>query len=109
VCGKGFLRMRIELAGTNVPLNGGIEPLRVEGLKPRAKPRQLARRKLFDGFFDVFGGGHVGDIAFVWGAEKGGMQGVGWVEPFAKPIDLYVANDGYRCAPPILRATGYLW
>jgi hypothetical protein len=45
-------------------LNGGIEPFRVECLKPRAKPRQLARRKLFDGFFDVFGDRHVGDTAF---------------------------------------------
>ncbi|HZE54923.1 MAG TPA: hypothetical protein VE111_16860 [Bradyrhizobium sp.] len=65
--------MRIELASPNVLLNGGIELLRVESLKPRAKPRQLARRKLLDGFFDVFGGGHLGDIAFAWGAKKGGM------------------------------------
>jgi hypothetical protein len=40
------------------------ELLRVEGLEPRTKPRQLARGKLFDGFFDVFGGGHVRDTAF---------------------------------------------
>ena len=73
MCGKGFLGMRIELASANVLLNGGVELLRIESLKPRAKPRQLARRKLFDGFFDVLGGGHPGDIAFAWGAEKGGV------------------------------------
>ena len=46
----------------DISLNRGIEPLRVESLKPSTKPRQLARRKLFDGFLDVFGGGRSGDI-----------------------------------------------
>src|ERR1700692_1536292 len=64
VRGKSFFRMRIELAGTGVTLDGGVEPLSVEGLEPRAKPRQLARGKLFDGLFDVFCVGHVRDIAF---------------------------------------------
>jgi len=59
VRGKGFIRMRIKLAGARVPLDGGVELLRVECREPGAKPRQLARGKLFDGFFDVFGGGHV--------------------------------------------------
>jgi hypothetical protein len=31
---------------------------------------------------------------------------VGWVEPFAKPIDPRIAIDGYHFAPPILRAAG---
>jgi hypothetical protein len=31
-------------------------------------------------------------------------QIVGWVEPFAKPIAVVLNNDGYRFAPPILRA-----
>jgi hypothetical protein len=31
---------------------------------------------------------------------------VGWVEPFAKPNIFATTNDGYRCAPPILRAGG---
>jgi len=62
--GKGFLRMRIELAGTRVTLNHGVELRGIEGLEPCAKPRQLGRGKQFNGFFDFFGGGHVGDIAF---------------------------------------------
>jgi hypothetical protein len=63
VRGKGLFRMHIKLAGAGVLLNGGIEPLGVEGFKPRAKPRQLRRRKLFNGFFDVFGCGHKGNMA----------------------------------------------
>jgi hypothetical protein len=59
VCGKSFFGMRIKPAGEGVPLNGSIELLSVEGRKPGAKARQLVRGKLFDGFFDVFGGGHV--------------------------------------------------
>ena len=62
--GNGFIRMRVKLAGADIPLNGGVESLRVEGLEPGAKPRKLARGKLFDGFLDVFGGGPVGGIAF---------------------------------------------
>jgi hypothetical protein len=65
--GKSFVRERIKLAGADIPRNGGVKLLRVECFKPRAKPCQLARGKLFDGF----GGGHVGDIAFARGTEKG--------------------------------------
>ena len=57
--GKGFVRVRIKLAGARVPFNGSVELLRVEGLEPRAKSRQLPWSKLFDGLFEVFGGGHV--------------------------------------------------
>lgn len=63
--------MRVKLAGADIPLNGGIELLGVEGLEPGAKARQLARGKLFDGLLDLFGGGHVGNIAFVPVTEKG--------------------------------------
>jgi len=75
--------MRIKLAGACIPLDGGIELLRVEGLKPRAKSRQLAWSELFDGFLDVFSGGHDRDIALAGEVEKGGMNPkyVGWVEP----------------------------
>jgi hypothetical protein len=69
---KGFFRMRIKLAGARVPLNGGVELLGVESLEPRAKPRKLARGKLFDCFFDVFGGGHIRHITFARAAAKGG-------------------------------------
>jgi hypothetical protein len=61
---KGLFSMGIKLAGAGVPLNGRVELLCVEGLEPRTKPRELARGKLFYGFFDVFGGSHVRNIAF---------------------------------------------
>jgi hypothetical protein len=70
VRGKSFIGMGIKLAGERVPLNGGVELRRIEGLEPRAKARQFARGKLLDGFFDVFGGGHVANIAFALSAEK---------------------------------------
>src|SRR3984893_1721574 len=63
VRGQGFIRMRIKLAGLGVALDRGVKLPRIEFLEPRAKPRQLARGKLFDGFLDVFCGGHAGDIA----------------------------------------------
>ena len=62
--GTGFLRVSIKPAGADIPLNGGVELLRVEDLEPGAKPPELARGELFNGFLDVFGGGHVDDIAF---------------------------------------------
>ena len=64
VRGERFFRMCIKLASARVPLHGSVELRGVEGFKPRAKPRQLARGELFDGFLDVFGGGPVGGIAF---------------------------------------------
>jgi len=64
VRGKGLIRVRIKLAGRNVPLNCGVELRRVEGLEPGAKPRELARGELFNGFLDVFGSGHINYIAF---------------------------------------------
>ena len=60
--GKGLIRVRIKLAGVDVPLNGGVELRRVESLEPHAKPRELARGKLFNGFLDVFGSGHINYI-----------------------------------------------
>ena len=62
--GYACFGMRIKLAGTDVAVDGVVELPRVEGFKPRTKPRQLARGKLFNGFFNVFGGSHVRDIAF---------------------------------------------
>ena len=49
--GKGLFRVRVKLAGADVPLDGGIKLLRVECLEPGAKPRQLVGCKLFDGGF----------------------------------------------------------
>ena len=60
----------VRLSGACVPLNGGIELFGVEGFEPGAKPRQLARGKLFNGFFDVFGGGHAEDIALTRGDAR---------------------------------------
>jgi hypothetical protein len=61
--GESFIRMRVKLPGACVPFNGEIELLGVEYLEPSAKPRKLARGKLFDGLLDVFGGGHSEYIA----------------------------------------------
>jgi hypothetical protein len=71
VRGERFFRMCIKLASARVRLDGSVELRGVEGFKPRAKPRQLARGKLFDGFLNVFGGSHVKDIALGRDAEKG--------------------------------------
>jgi len=73
VRGEGLFGMRIKLAGTGVALDGGIELPRVEGFKPRAKPRQFAWRELFDSFFYVFGSSHDRDMALAGEAEKGRM------------------------------------
>jgi len=62
--GTCFVRKGIELSDSSVPLDGGIEPFRVKGVEPCAKPRELTRVELLDGLFDVFGGGHSGRIAF---------------------------------------------
>ena len=42
VRGKGFIRMRVNLAGADILLNRGVELLRVEGLEPRAKSREAS-------------------------------------------------------------------
>ena len=62
--GESFIRMRIKPAGLGVALDRGVKLARVECLEPRAKSRQFMRGKPFDGFLDVFSGGHAGDIAF---------------------------------------------
>lgn len=75
MCGESLFRMGIPLAGADVPLNRGVELPGVEGLEPGTKSHQLARRKLLDGVLDVFGGGHVGNIAFAPAAEKDSRMG----------------------------------
>ena len=62
VRGKRFFRMRIELPGARVTLDRGVELPGVERLEPGAKPRKLARGKLFNGSLDVFGGSHIGNL-----------------------------------------------
>jgi len=63
--GKRFFRRCIKLPGAGVTLDRRVELLGVEHLEPRAKPRKLARGKLFNGFLDFFSGGHIGNITFV--------------------------------------------
>jgi hypothetical protein len=87
--GKGFIRARIELAGLSVALDRSVKLLRIERLEPSTKPRQLARVELFDGLFNVFGGGHVGDIALPREAQKGGT--CRWVGGSA-PIGGFIAR-----------------
>ena len=70
--GKGFIGVRIELAGARIALDRGVKLLRIERLEPRAKSRQLARVEPFDSFFNVFGGGHGPHIALPREAQKGG-------------------------------------
>jgi hypothetical protein len=41
VRGEGFFGVRIELARTGIAFDRVVELLRVESLKPRAKPREL--------------------------------------------------------------------
>lgn len=71
VRGESFCRIGIKLAGADVPLDRGVEVPAVKGFEPGAKAFKLARGELFDGFLDVFGGGHVLDIAFTPLTEKG--------------------------------------
>ena len=75
MCGESFFRMRIKLDGAGVSLSGGVELHGIKGLEPRAKPRQLARGKLSNGFLDVFDRGHARNLALGQGAEKG----LGWL------------------------------
>jgi len=69
VCGEGLFGVRVELARTGIAFDGVVVLLSVESLKPRAKPRELARGELFNGSFNVFGASHVGDVAFAGEAE----------------------------------------
>ncbi|HEY0567284.1 MAG TPA: hypothetical protein VGD13_04000 [Xanthobacteraceae bacterium] len=92
VGGKSLIRMGIELTSESVALNGSVELSSIEGGKPGAKARQLARGKSFDGFFDVFGGGHDRDIAFEGVTAKGRRANVS-----ACPLDraaLRLPNGG---------------
>ena len=81
-----LVRQRVKLSGAGIPLNGGIEPLRIEGLEPRTKPRQLARGKLLDGFLDIFGGGHPDHIAVMQFAEKVSSHSY---EPGLRPMRMH--------------------
>jgi hypothetical protein len=61
---ESFIRQRIELPGSGIPLNGGIELFCVVRFEPGAKSRKITRGKLLDGLFDVFSRAHMEYIAF---------------------------------------------
>ena len=66
----GFLCERIKFAGTRVALNGCVETIGIKRFEPSAESRQLARRQLFDGLFEVLGCFHFTSITPTGGSEK---------------------------------------
>ena len=71
---EGFLCKAIELSSRGIALNGGVEPIGVKHLEPCTETCQLPRVQLLDGFFDVFGGHHIRNIASVRRREKGAWE-----------------------------------
>ena len=82
---EGFLRKPIELSSRGIVLNGRVEPIGVKHLKPCTETCQLPRIQLLDGFFDVFGGRHITNIASVRRYEKVGMNADGRITPARSP------------------------
>jgi hypothetical protein len=70
MCREGFLCECVEFSGVHIVLNGGVEPIGVKHLEPRTETCQLPRLQLLDGFFDVFGARHIGNIASARRREK---------------------------------------
>jgi hypothetical protein len=70
MCREGFFCKCIEFSGVRIVLYGRVEPISIKYLEPCAETRQLPRVQLLDGFFDIFGGGHVRNIASVRRGEK---------------------------------------
>jgi hypothetical protein len=67
---EGFLRKPIELSSRGIALNGSVEPVGVKNLEPCTETCQLPRIQLLNGFFDVFSGRHMRNIASVRRYEK---------------------------------------
>jgi hypothetical protein len=99
--GKGLFGLRIKLAGLGIAFDGAIELLRFKGFKPCAKPCELARGKLFNGFFNVFGGSHVGNIAFACESEKGRLEAYPRIKSGGMPRSktLYCSERRTICRP----------
>jgi hypothetical protein len=74
MCREGFLCECVEFSGVHIVLNGGVEPIGVKHLEPCTETCQLPRVQLLDGFFDVFGGHHIRNIASVRRREKGAWE-----------------------------------
>src|SRR5579872_1062105 len=68
--GQRFICVGVKLARAGITLDRRVKLLRIERLEPGAKSRQLVWRKLLDGLFNIFGGGHRGNIAIVERLEK---------------------------------------
>ena len=101
--GKRFIGKPIELAGLGIPVDRRIELLRVEFFEPRAKPRKLAGGKLFDGLFDVLGGGHALYIAFFSGSQNGAWLAGRNSEAIELANSFSAANAGPPTSPPEAR------
>ena len=85
MCREGFFCKCIEFSGVRIVLNGGVEPIGVKHLEPCAETCQLPRVQLLDGFFDVFGGRHMRNIASVRRYEKVGVNADGRPTPARSP------------------------
>ena len=70
MCRQGLFCKRIEFSGLRIVLNGRVEPIGVKHLKPSTETCQFPRIQLLDGFFAVFGGRHMRNIASVRRYEK---------------------------------------
>ena len=85
MCREGFLCECVEFSGVHIVLNGGVEPIGVKHLEPCTETCQLPRVQLLDGFFDVFGGRHMRNIASVRRYEKVGVNADGRITPARSP------------------------
>jgi hypothetical protein len=74
MCREGLFGKCIEFSGACIVLNGRVEPIGVKYLEPGTQTGQFPRFQLLDGFFDVFGSRHAGDIAPVRRREKGARE-----------------------------------
>ena len=71
---EGFFCKCVEFSGVRIALNGRVEPIGVKHCKPRTETCQLLWVQLLDGFFDIFSGRHVKNIAFPRRHEKVGVR-----------------------------------
>ncbi len=85
MCRQGFFCKCIEFSGLRIVLNGRVESIGVKHLKPCTETCQLPRIQLLDGFFDVFGGRHMRNIASVRRYEKVGVNADGRITPARSP------------------------
>jgi hypothetical protein len=85
MCRQGFFCKCIEFSGLRIVLNDRVEPIGVKHLKPCTETCQLPRIQLLDGFFDIFGGRHMRNIASVRRYEKVRVNADGRIKPARSP------------------------